>query len=290
MSYLVPAQRPVEDAIDDGYDAKPLQYVYGGWYVFKSRPAAFVSLAVVFLLANEALSRLFLAPSSSGSLRTELFYTLPLQMARLGLFHGMEALMLAGIGVMAWQQLDNRPLSPMAFFKDWRSVGLVLACAAAITLVAWTPIMFITSLPFVGGALAARVTLRGVIVLTLLGVILFVYIMVSYVFAYFVLIDRKDGMWKALEGSRRVVQRHWAKIAGLMFLVMALNVEMYCLLGSALEIMSPGLGFHWFCMTEIAGGQGAFVFIVFTALGRAISGCVLAVAYADIYGTPMTIE
>ena len=87
-----------------------------------------------------------------------------------------------------------------------------------------------------------------------------------------------------------MVQRHWAKIAGLMFLVMALNVEMYCLLGSALEIMSPGLGFHWFCMTEIAGGQGAFVLIVFTALGRAISGCVLAVAYADIYGTPMTIE
>lgn len=202
MSYLFPAQRPVEDAIDD-YDAKLLQYLYGGWYVFRSRPAAFVSLAFVFLLANEALSRLFLAPSSSGSLRTELFYTLPLQMARLGLFHGMEALMLAGIGVMAWQQLDNRPLSPMAFFKDWRSVGLVLACAAAITLVAWTPIMFITSLPFVGGALAARVTLRGVIVLTLLGVILFVYVMVSYVFAYFVLTAGKMGCgrpWRGVGG------------------------------------------------------------------------------------------
>jgi len=63
---------------------------------------------------------------------------------------------------------------------------------------------------------------------------------------------------------------------------------MYCLLGSALEIMSPSFGFNWFCMTDMAGGQGAFVLIVLTALGRAISGCVLAVAYADIYGAPQS--
>jgi hypothetical protein len=281
---IFPPSRHIEDVIDDGYDVKPLQYFYGGWYVFKSYPVAFLSVACVFSLVNEALSRLVSMPSFSGSLRTELFYTLPLEMARLCLFQGVETLMLVCTAVMAWQRLDNRPPSLSAFLKDWRSAGLVLVCAAVVTLVAWTPIMFMTSLPFVGGALAARVTLPGIIVLSLIGAALFVYAMVSYAFAYFVLIDRKDGIWNALEGSRRVVHRHWGKIGGLMLLFMALNVETYCLLGSALEMVSPRLGFNWLCMADMAGGQGAVVLLMLSAIGRAISGCVLAVAYADIYG------
>lgn len=281
---IFPLSRHIEDVIDDGYDVKPLQYLYGGWYVFTNHYVPFFSIAFVFLLANEALSHLFLAPPFSRSLRTELFYTLPLEMVRLVLFHGVEALMLVCTAIMAWQRLDNRPLSLITFFKDWRSAGLVLACAAVITLVAWTPIMFMTSLPFVGGALVARVTLPGIMVMSLIGVALFVYVMVSYAFAYFVLIDRRDGIWNALEASRRVVHRHWVKIGGLMLLVMALNVETYCLLGSALEIVSPGLGFQWLCMTEMAGSQGALILLMLTAVGRAISACVLAVAYADIYG------
>jgi hypothetical protein len=281
---IFPFSRHIEDVIGDGYDVKPLQYFYGGWYVFKSNPAAFLSVTFVFSLVNEALSHLFSTPSFSGSLRTELFSTLPLEMARLCLFHGVEALMLVCTAVMAWQRLDNRPLSLIAFLKAWRSAGLVLVCAAVMTLVAWTPIMFMTSLPFVGGALAARVTLPGIIVLSLIGVALFVSVMVSYAFAYFVLIDRKEGIWNALEGSRRVVQRHWGKIGGLMLLVMALNVETYCLLGSALEMVSPSLGFNWLCMADMAGGQGVLVLLMLTAIGRALSGCLLAVAYADIYG------
>ncbi|MDQ6735961.1 MAG: hypothetical protein M3Z35_17915 [Nitrospirota bacterium] len=283
---IFPPSRHIDDVIDDGYDVKPLQYFSGGWYVFKSYPVAFLSLAFVFSLVNEALSHLFSAPSFSGSLRTELFYTLPLEMARLCLFHGVEALMLVCTAVMVWQRLENRPLSLITFLKDWRFAGLVLVCATISTLVAWTPIMFMTSLPFVGGALAARVTLPGIIVMSLIGSALFVYVMVSYAFAYLVLIDRKDGIWNALEGSRRVVHRHWGKIGGLMLLFMALNVETYCLLGSALEIMSSSLGFNWLCTTDMAGGQGALVLLMLTAIGRAISGCVLAIAYADIYGAP----
>jgi hypothetical protein len=39
-------------------------------------------------------------------------------------------------------------------------------------------------------------------------------------------------------------------------------------------------------MTDMAGGQQTFILIILIALGRAISGCVLAGAYADIYGAP----
>lgn len=283
---IFPISRHVEDIIDDGYDVKLLQYLYSGWFVFKSHPAAFLSVTCVISLAMEVLSYLVPAPRSSGSLRVELLYTLPLEMARLCLFHGMESLMLVCTAVMAWQRLENRSLSLIALWKDRRSGGRIIVCAALITIGAWTPIMLMTSLPSIGGALTARLSLPMIIMASLIGVALFVYAMVSYVFAYFLLIDRKTGIWAALEGSRRVVNGRWWKIAGLMLLFVFLNVETYCLLGSAWEILSPGLGFTWLCMTDLTGGQQTFMLIILTSLGRAISGCVLAVAYADIYGAP----
>ena len=287
---LFPASRHIEDIVDDGYDVTPLQYLYGGWYVFKSHPIIFWAVALLLGLVNEALSRLWPAPLSSGSLRTELLHTLPIEMARLCLFHGVEAILLTAIAVMAWKRLENHPLSPMPFLKDWRSLGSIFACATVITVVAWAPVIFVASLPSIGGAIAARLTLPLILGLSLIGLILFLYLMVSYTFSYLILVDRRDGIWNALEGSRRVVNRHWWKVAAFFVVLMFLNVESYCLFGSALEILSPGLGISWMCISDMNGGQAAFVLLLLTALGRAISGCVLAVAYADIYGTPTVIE
>jgi hypothetical protein len=59
--------------------------------------------------------------------------------------------------------------------------------------------------------------------------------------------------------------------------------------GTLLDVMFPGLSFNWLCMTEMTGGQHVFMLIIVTAVGRAISGCVLAVAYADIYGAPTLV-
>lgn len=287
---LFPASRPIEDIVDDGYDVTPLQYVHGGWYVFKSHPVVFWTVALSLGLVNEALSRLWRAPLSTGSLRTELFYTLPIEMARLCLFHGVEAILLTAIAVMAWQRLENQSPSPMPFLKDWRVLGRIFTCAAVITVIAWTPVIFLTSLPSIGGAMAARITLPLILVLSLIGLILFLYLMVSYTFSYLILFDRRDGIWNALEGSRRVINRHWWKVAAFFVVLMFFNVETYCLVGSAVEILSPRLGFNWMCMSDMNGGQGAFVLLLLTALGRAISGCVLAVAYTDIYGKPSAIE
>lgn len=285
-----PASRHIKDIVDDGYDVTPLQYLYSGWHVFKSDPVMFWGGALVLGLVNEALSRLWAAPLSSGSLRTELFYTLPIEMARLCLFHGVEAILLTLIAVMAWQRLAHQPFAPMRFVKDWRSLGRIFTCATVITLVAWAPMIWLTSLPSMGGPMAARITLPLVLVLTFIGLILFLYLMVAYTFSYLILFDRREGIWNALEGSRRVIDRHWWKVAAFFAVLLFLNVEPYCLIGSALEIVSPGSGFNWMCMSDLNGGQGAFALLLVTALGRAISGCVLAVAYADIYGMPIAIE
>src|SRR5688500_10234893 len=115
---IFPVSRHIEDVIDDGYDVTLLPYLYGGGDIFKSIPVAFLAVTSVLSLVIEALSYLVPAPLSSGSLRIELLYTLPLEMVRLCLFHDVEALMLACTAVMAWQRLENRPLSLIAFCKD----------------------------------------------------------------------------------------------------------------------------------------------------------------------------
>ncbi|MBA2252484.1 MAG: hypothetical protein H0W13_07240 [Nitrospirales bacterium] len=51
-------------------------------------------------------------------------------------------------------------------------------------------------------------------------------------------------------------------------------------------VSGPGWSFSWLCMTGMTGGQETLVLLTLTAIGQAVSGCVLAVAYADIFGVP----
>ena len=67
-----------------------------------------------------------------------------------------------------------------------------MLCAVLITGVAWTPVMFITSLPSVVGALSVHVTVVGVILLGLIGMAVFIYAMVSYTFSYLLLMDLRQ--------------------------------------------------------------------------------------------------
>jgi hypothetical protein len=289
MTGFFPAPRGVSDLLADGYAVKPLRYLTDAWHVFKSRPGILFTVAFTFTCLNEVISRVLPPPPTTRSLRVEVLYTLPFEMGRLAIFNGLEAVMTACLAFFVWQRLGGKPLSVVALCKEWRCLGRVLLCATLITGVAWTPIMFITSLPSVAGPLSVHVTWTGVILFSLIGSALFIYAMVSYAFAYLLLMARRVGIWTALEGSRRVVGRHWWRTGALVTLLLAFNLETYCLLGSIIQIVSHEWAFNWVCMSNMGGGQGTLILIVLTALGRTFAGCVLAVAYADIYGLPATL-
>lgn len=52
-----PISRHIEDVIDDGYDVSLPQYLYGGWYVFKSHPVALTGEQVFMLIIVTAVGR-----------------------------------------------------------------------------------------------------------------------------------------------------------------------------------------------------------------------------------------
>ena len=161
-----------------------------------------------------------------------------------------------------WKQLIGQPLSVPTLFKERRCLGQVLLCAVLITGVAWTPIIFITSLPSVVGPLSVHVTFMGLFITSLIGMAVFIYAMVSYTFSYLLLMDLRERIWPALEQSRQVVSRHWWRISGLVILLATLNVETYCLSGAMIQIVSGGLAFNWLCMANKGYGQGALILLV----------------------------
>ena len=60
---ILPVSRDIEDVIEDGYEVKLLRYLHGGWFIFKSHPAAFLFVAFLFTFINETLSY-FIPPSA----------------------------------------------------------------------------------------------------------------------------------------------------------------------------------------------------------------------------------
>jgi uncharacterized membrane protein len=77
-------------------------------------------------------------------------------------------------------------------------------------------------------------------ILTYLGFLLFIlpgiYLAVAYMFALPLLVDKKMGIWEAMELSRRAVSKHWFKI-------FAINIVMlFIILISAIPL---GIGLIW---------------------------------------------
>lgn len=105
------------------------------------------------------------------------------------------------------------------------------------------PLLLVT---LVGGTLTAI----GLLLLIIPGV----YLMVGYLFASALVVDRGLDFWPALELSRRTLNPRWFSIFGFLLLLMLINLGGALMLGLGLLITIP------------------------------LTGCALTVAYADIFG------
>jgi hypothetical protein len=100
------------------------------------------------------------------------------------------------------------------------------------------------------GIVSSIIILLGFICLIIPGI----YLVVSYVFAIMLVLDRGLTFWPAMETSRRSVQTGWFKIFGLLLLLFLLNIAGILALGVGLLVTAP------------------------------LSHCIIAVAYDDIFG------
>jgi hypothetical protein len=263
MADVMPAApKAIEDLVAHGYSVNLPDYLREGWRNFKRYPTGFLGFAMLFTVVSQG----------------------PLAFARIfgqviSVF--VQVIMMAGLAMVVWKQMQRDPIRFGDFFPDWNTAGRLLLCT------------IIGMLLIVGGLF--------------LFVLPGIYLLVAYTFSYMLIVDRGYSAWQALEASRRVVNRNWWKVAGLtglMVILMVGGVMLFCLalglpLGAVLshyypEVSLSDLPFGPSDSTIIVN-MGMMVGVASGAmmglgLGTALAGCMFGVAYADIFGLTRRLQ
>ena len=263
MAAVIPAApKAIEDLVAHGYSVNLMDYLREGWRNFKRYPTGFLGFAMLFTVVSQgplAFARIF------GQL--------------VSVF--VQVIMMAGLAMVVWKQMQRDPIRFGDFFPDWNTAGRLLLCT------------IIGMLLIVGGLF--------------LFVLPGIYLLVAYTFSYMLIVDRGYSAWQALEASRRVVNRNWWKVAGLtglMLILMVGGVMLFCLalglpFGAVLshyypEVSLSDLPFGPSDSTIIVN-MGMMVGVASGAmmglgLGTALAGCMFGVAYADIFGLTRRLQ
>ncbi len=136
---------------------------------------------------------------------------------------------------------------------------------------------------FSGFKFFLQLALLGVIsgILIFIGFILLivpgVYLMVSYLFAFMFVVDRGLNFWPAMETSRRSVQTRWFGIFLFFLLVVLICLGPFLLLVMMWIFSAPILNTFVLLLAIL------LILLIMIVTGT-LSHCILAVAYADIFG------
>jgi hypothetical protein len=187
----------------------------------------------------------------------------------------LQVIMMAGIALMVWKRMRTDQARFSDFFPDWDTVGHLILCT------------------IVGSLLIVA----GLFLFVLPGI----YLIVAYTFSYMLIVDRGLGVWQALEASRRVVGRHWWKVAGLAVIAIVLmaggtvlaSLVLGLPLGAFLSQYYPNIDLSDLPFgptdSSIVVNLGMMIGVtscglIGLGLGTALAGCMYGVAYADIFG------
>jgi len=256
------APKSIEDLVAHGYPVNLRDYLREGWGNFKRYPTGFLGFAMLFTVASQgplAFARIF------GQL--------------ISVF--VQVMMMAGLAMVVWKQMQRDPVRFSDFFPDWNTAGRLLLCT------------IVGLLLIVGGLF--------------LFVVPGIYLIVAYTFSYMLIVDRGYSAWQALEASRRVVNRNWWKVAGLtglMLILMIGGMMLFCLalglpLGAVLSHYYPEVSLSDLPFgpsdSSIIVNMGMMVGAASGAmmglgLGTALAGCMFGVAYADIFGLTRRLQ
>lgn len=187
----------------------------------------------------------------------------------------LQVVMFAGLAIVTWKHPGGGNAVFGDFFPDWTTTMRLVWCTV----------------------LGLLLVVVGFILLILPGI----YLLVGYTFSYLLVVDRQMGVWQALEGSRRVVNKHWWGVFGLT-LVMLLLIGVGGIIGAGVLGIPIGYGLSGvfpevnldelpFAVPDmgLTVNLGMVIGVVSGmmvggAVGVAVSGSMLGAAYADIFG------
>jgi hypothetical protein len=202
------------------------------------------------------------------------------------------------IGGLYWMLLKLIRREPAAvgdafqgFSRGW---GHLIAVAL---LSVFIPLLFILpgALTIVAGAAGRKDANFPVVIvggiLAFAGFLVMIYLVVGWIFALLLVVDKRIEFWPAMKLSRRVVGIHWWQIFGLLF-VTGMIIFAIMFIGMLIVGMIAGL------LANAVGNGSPLAFLVplltfsFLIVGMfcllPISFCTITVAYEDIFGAPET--
>ena len=252
--------KSIEEITTQGYRVKSMEYLRKGWATFKHYPTGFLGFAMLFIVASQAALTLGRVVGQVVSIV-------------------IQVIMLTGIAMVVWKEERSGPTRFTDFFPDWTTAGYLMICTV----------------------LGLLLVVTGLILFVVPGI----YLIVAYVFSNMLIVDRKFAPWQALEASRRVVTRNWWGIAGLTGVMMGLMVTGAAVgilvlglpRGAVLNLYYPDVSLSDLpfgpAESRIVVNMGRMIGIVSGAvlglgLGTALAGCMLGIAYADIFGLSTT--
>jgi hypothetical protein len=216
------------DLINRDYEVKVGDYFSRGWEIFKQQATLFILFTVLLLVAQVPLL-ILPAPLGAGGGEDS-----PGGGILNFVFNVIAPALTAGYYFVAFQLARGRSAVFGDFFQGFNK---------------FLPI-FLTAL--VSGILIAI----GFVLLILPGI----YLIVAYLFAQPLVIDKGADFWQAMETSRQLITKKWFSFFGLLLLIFLLNFVGAIPLGLGLLITIP------------------------------FSVCIIAAAYEDIVGLNSVAE
>jgi uncharacterized membrane protein len=202
-----------------GPEIRPGRYLKTGWEIFKQYPAGFMSFAILSFL-------IFLI------LVMPLYFLLAIPRIGPALLYALAAPLWVGPLLVSARIMQGRTVAFSHFFAGFHY---------------WLPLflMYLVSQVLIG---------LGLLLLIIPGI----YLLVSYLFASWLIMDRGLDFWAALEESRRTVQKNWFGWFVFLLLLYLINLGGAVLFGLGLMLTVP------------------------------LSSAAITAAYADVFGIKST--
>ncbi len=251
------------------YKVEVSGFIGQAWELFKQEPGKYIGFSFVLFvvyLIEQVFGKLLDSGKFGGGYQdysSGIFWGQLLILLVISISISLLTIPLyAGANVVAFKQMSGQKAEFSNFFHGYRYMASLIASSLAQGFIMFVAIFVIA---LVSGGLVFGLGSAGhlspssdhpalYILLIIPIFVVTIYIGVLYVFSQSLIIDRRLGFWQAMEMSRKVVQKQWFSVFGLVIVIGLLNV------------------------------LGALALIVGLLVTLPVSYLTLAVAYREIFG------
>lgn len=213
------------------------QYIRKGWEIFLQYPAGFIGIILILIIANGILIFIIANVTSSmteKNLLLTIFLTSFLEMVVISPLY-------VGLYIVSAKLLQRQPCRFLDFFSGFHYFKPLMIFGLIFSL-------FYVIIIGIGNLILPYK------ILFLLCNLASMAFELLFLFTPFIVIDRRLGLWEAMELSRQTVQRRWFQILGFLSLAGLIAMAGVIVLGVGLMITIP------------------------------LFFCIITAAYADIFG------